>query len=183
MAYACCCASSSCTATAPEPESALALALAPALTFKDKRVLEVGAGAAGLAGLSVAIHHNPSRIVLSDGNPDSVESLNRNIALNQHLLPSDLDISARQLLWGLSRTTDHCNQDQLDRFDVILVADCTFQVDTHAQLLQTLESCLDKESSDARVYMVAPRRGGSLNAFLDLIDSCNCFILIVGFNI
>ena len=47
--------------------------LAPSL--RGARVLELGAGKCGLAGLGVAVGSEAAEVVITDGNPDAVENL------------------------------------------------------------------------------------------------------------
>ncbi|CAN0466785.1 unnamed protein product, partial [Ascophyllum nodosum] len=55
--------------------------LAPSL--RGARVLELGAGKCGLAGLGVAVGSEAAEVVITDGNPDAVENLQACVELNE----------------------------------------------------------------------------------------------------
>lgn len=77
--------------------------------IKGKRVIELGAGCFGLAGLAAAMS-GACRVLLTDGNPECVQILQTNIKNNQFLCKVD----TMELLWGNNIE---------DKFDTVLVAD------------------------------------------------------------
>ena len=53
--------------------------------FKDKNVLELGAGMTGLAGLIVAQTCSPKHVLITDGNENSIENLDIVVNENKRL--------------------------------------------------------------------------------------------------
>jgi len=123
--------------------------------FKDFRVLELGAGMTGLAGLSLALTGAPKEIVVTDGSPVVLPLLKANIERNVDA--SGSKVRSRLLKWD--RTAAYA---ELGQFDVILMADCLFFDQYHDDLLHVLNSTL---SIKGRVLSFAPRRGDTLQRF------------------
>ena len=97
------------------------------LVYSNKSILELGAGSSGLSSLLIAATAKPSHIVITDGNPSSVQTLQFNANINrqnwnlersdgfqgsQELPDTNIvkqsrtdvrrvpDIHVRQLVWG-----------------------------------------------------------------------------------
>ena len=137
------------------------------LSLNDKlRVLELGAGMAGLAGLFLAIENPEStQVMLSDGHPDAVQNNKVNIALNRPLHPGLHNITAERLVWTADNTAK--NNDQ--QFDLILASDCTHFQEFHACLALTVAN---KLRVGGVAIMLQPPRGQSLENFVNCVHSC-----------
>ncbi len=106
----------------------------------------------------IAASCSPQKVVITDGNPELVSNILRNIALNQDSGVLELGVAeAKELLWG-----DHWLLE--DRFDVILGSDCFFEVSLHAALLDTIHSHL---AQDGEAIFFAPRRHGSFDGYVE----------------
>ncbi len=130
-----------------------------------KRVLELGSGL-GLPGMACAAWTGCESVLLSDGDPELVEVLQANVALNQQAgafggaapdAASGRHVQATFLDWVQGGNVEEGS------FDVILCADCVYDVELHIPLLMTLRRYL---RPDGKVMLIASPRGGSLNVFL-----------------
>lgn len=158
------------------------------------KIIELGAGQAGLAGLAVTSatisidNMKPLHIVLTDGHPKCVE----NNRCCSKLVPKrrDVNIDSRLLLWDSSASgakacqqiVRDCHQSSLEQslgkartdddalFDICLASDCVHFQEFHDGLFATIARTL-------RVGGVAvlcqPKRGSSLSNFMTLVDAVN----------
>lgn len=131
--------------------------------FRAKKVIELGSGY-GLAGLVLAAGSEASEVVVSDGNPQVVDYIQRSIAANSKAFGSTR-VSALLLHW---------NNEDLESlsgtFDVIVASDCTFFKEFHQGLVRTVKLLL-KDSASSEAIFLSPRRGDSLDRFLDEVKS------------
>ncbi|XP_008440829.1 calmodulin-lysine N-methyltransferase isoform X2 [Cucumis melo] len=125
--------------------------------FRCKRVIELGSGY-GLAGLVVAASTEASEVVITDGNPQVVESMNSKA-------------------FGGTRVdslTLHWNQENISNvsgsFDLIIASDCTFFKEYHRGLARMVMSLLKKAESSEAIFF-SPKRGDSLMKFLEEIKA------------
>lgn len=144
-------------------------------------VLELGAGF-GIAGFALWQYHHMFKenrgqmlnVILSDGNKGVVDALQHNVNHFNEYNPGLKDhgesgrITARQMLW--QNETQY--SDIVGAVDVALGADCLFFEDFHKDLITLLYKVLNR-CVDSRAIMFAPRRGGSLERFLELLESQN----------
>lgn len=130
------------------------------------RLLELGAGTSGLAGVALAKCATRPVIAvhLTDGNVDCVPALKRNAALN-----GIANTKAYQLLWSESHAMDH-------QFDVIVAADCVYETALHEVLLITIRTYLARCSSSVAIIM-APPRGQSLRMFRQRAEEGGWFVV------
>ncbi|KAJ3377563.1 hypothetical protein HDU84_008518, partial [Entophlyctis sp. JEL0112] len=126
--------------------------------FRDRKVLELGAGMTGLAGLSLAATGAPAEVVITDGNPSAVANIEENIIGNSTRLASK--VSASQLLWGAVDS---------EEFDIIIGSETTFLVEYHQSLVQTLKQSLKLNTGTA--YFLCAARGSTLDAFLETLEN------------
>eukprot|EP01114_Cavostelium_apophysatum_P017853 TRINITY_DN5395_c0_g1_i1.p1 TRINITY_DN5395_c0_g1~~TRINITY_DN5395_c0_g1_i1.p1 ORF type:complete len:262 (+),score=30.16 TRINITY_DN5395_c0_g1_i1:125-910(+) len=136
--------------------------VANAHLFRDRSVCELAAGCSGFAGLIVACLGNASKVLITDGNSQSVESIKSNIAINKDTIGDATHVEAKQLLWNREEAVNE------GLFDFILAADCLFLEQYHSDLLHVLLSCL---ASDGAVLLFAPERGHSRENFFQKADS------------
>lgn len=131
--------------------------------FCGKSVCELGGGMTCLAGLSLALTGSPSRVVLTDGNPTSVENIRCIVAANSAALAGleNTRVTADVLLWS----DQDCRGDE--PFDFVICADCLFFVDLHDSLCQMIGRLL---SPGGRAYLLNPRRGGTLEQFVEVAE-------------
>ncbi|MED6167732.1 hypothetical protein PIB30_005353 [Stylosanthes scabra] len=125
----------------------------PEFDLTGKTVLELGAGAAGLPGLTAAML-GASRVVLTDIEP-LIPGLCRNVEANNlgHV------VHVRKLLWG----TD----ESLGEFDVVLMSDVFFDPDQMGALANTLKSACGERTRIWAATEIRPWTGDCLTALAD----------------
>lgn len=120
---------------------------------RSKTVLELGSGMVGLSGLtSVAL--GASEVVLTDGNEKSVENIQQIVEINK----LSNHVTCCVLPWNITIPNK--------TFDVILCSDCLFFTEDHHILLNCIYVHL---KLGGIAYIMAPDRGGTARAFLDLV--------------
>lgn len=129
--------------------------------FRSKRILELGSGY-GLAGLAIAASTDAAEVVISDGNPQVVDYIQRNIQANAGVF-GETKVKSMILHWKTEQSLN-----VLNTFDVIIASDCTFFKEFHEGLAHTVKSLL-KHSETSEALFFAPRRGDSLDKFLEKI--------------
>lgn len=129
--------------------------------FRSKRILELGAGY-GLAGLVIAASTDASEVVISDGNPQVVDYIQHNIDANSKAFAETI-VKPMMLHW---------NQEDLsaisNTYDIIIASDCTFFKEFHECLARTVKTLL-KRSEDSEAIFVCPKRGNSLDKFIEKV--------------
>lgn len=128
----------------------------------DIVVCELGGGMCSLSGLVVALACKlpRMRVILTDGNIRCVENIKRIVSINDYRLRKK-NIEVRRLKWA--STEDY--RDLCDQIDVVLVSDCLYYSESHADLLDTIWSLL-KENGLA--VILAPARGKTFELFANL---------------
>jgi hypothetical protein len=101
--------------------------------FKDKSVLEVGAGP-GLSGIVASVYCK--RVVLTDYDEKVVALLNRNIQNNAHL---GTQMEAHKLAWGVG--VDEFNK-KFGPFDIIIGSGVVYESECIPPLLETCHTLL-----------------------------------------
>ncbi|XP_025792459.1 calmodulin-lysine N-methyltransferase [Panicum hallii] len=129
--------------------------------FRAKKVLELGSGY-GLAGLVIAACTNADEVVISDGNPQVVEYIQKNISINQETF-GETKVKSMILHWDKEQASE-----VLNTFDIIVASDCTFFKQFHESLARTVKSLL-KHSATSQAVFLSPKRGDSLDKFLGII--------------
>ncbi|KAI4381773.1 hypothetical protein MLD38_007817 [Melastoma candidum] len=129
--------------------------------FRSRRVIELGSGY-GLAGLVIAAATEASEVVISDGNPQVVNYIQSNIDANSHHF-SGTEVSPMMLHWSQSDISGVSNS-----FDIIIASDCTFFKEFHSDLANIIK-CLLKNQGPSEAILFSPKRGNSLDKFLDIV--------------
>ncbi|XP_051117426.1 calmodulin-lysine N-methyltransferase [Andrographis paniculata] len=127
-------------------------------SFRGKKIIELGSGY-GLAGLVIAMATEASEVVISDGNPQVVDYIQRNIDANSASF-NGTTVKSMILHWD-----QHEIADMVGTFDVIVASDCTFFKKFHKSLAQIIKHLL-KENGPAKAILFNPKRGDSLDMFL-----------------
>jgi predicted nicotinamide N-methyase len=135
-----------------------------------RRILELGTGMAGLAGVSLALRLAQEQttkeklyITLTDGHAEGVKNNKINQELTSAYAPShydSLEVDTQVLLW----TTDI--RSDLPPQDLCLISDCTHFQNFHSALAVTILRSL---RVGGRALMCQPDRGGSSDNFTDLL--------------
>ncbi|XP_073008871.1 calmodulin-lysine N-methyltransferase isoform X1 [Typha latifolia] len=129
--------------------------------FRSKRVLELGSGY-GLAGFSIAVCSDACEVVISDGNPQVVDYIQHNIGINAEAF-GETKVKSMLLHWNQEQASE-----MLNAFDIIVASDCTFFKEFHKSLANMVKSLL-KRSEDSEAFFFSPKRGDSLDKFLQEI--------------
>ncbi|AQL08113.1 S-adenosyl-L-methionine-dependent methyltransferase superfamily protein [Zea mays] len=127
----------------------------------SKKVLELGSGY-GLAGLVIAASTNADEVVISDGNPQVAEYIQKNISINAETF-GETKVKSLILHWDKEQASE-----MLNTFDIIVASDCTFFKQFHKGLARTVKSLL-KHSATSQAIFLSPKRGDSLDKFLGII--------------
>ncbi|KAG0575381.1 hypothetical protein KC19_5G000600 [Ceratodon purpureus] len=128
------------------------------LTLRNKRVIELGSGY-GLAGLAIAACTEASEVLLTDGNPQVVEYIRKNMTESSGLF-GDTKVRACIVHWSRHQAA----MPGLN-FDIVIAADCTFFKDFHVDLAHTIKGLLST-SDGSQAILFNPRRGDSLDRFV-----------------
>lgn len=129
--------------------------------FRSKRVLELGAGY-GLAGLVIAASTDASEVVVSDGNPQVVDYIQRNIDANSGAF-AETKVKPMALHWNQEDLSSISNT-----YDIIVASDCTFFKEFHEGLARTVKTLL-KYSEGSEAIFFCPKRGNSLDMFIEKV--------------
>jgi predicted nicotinamide N-methyase len=133
-------------------------------------VLELGAGMAGLAALSLV--PTCRKIYVTDGHPDSVQNNRVNVRLMHAagVLPKSCSVYCRLLKWAIDPEEEDEKINHSELADWTLVSDCIHFQEYHVHLLWT---SLRYTKVKGSIWMCQPDRGRSLQRFLDLVEAVN----------
>ncbi|KAK1304717.1 hypothetical protein QJS10_CPB11g01973 [Acorus calamus] len=139
--------------------------------FRGKRVLELGSGY-GLAGLAIAACTDAHKVVISDGNPEVIDYVQRSIDFNAGVF-RETEVKSMSLHWNQEQPLDVQNT-----FDIIVASDCTFFKKFHKRLALTVKSLLEYSETSEAIFL-SPRRGDSLEKFLKEIEANNLRLSVI----
>ena len=128
--------------------------------FLEKSVIEIGAGMTGLAGLIVSQACCSQSVTLTDGNEVSVKNLAAIIKENK----LEAHVTSHILKW---EDTDKYDK-MAAKYDIAICSDCLFFDQGRAQLVNCLAKIL--KPSTGLAIVIAPKRSGTLDNFVDLIN-------------
>jgi len=154
---------------------------------KILRVLELGCGMVGIAGLAIScleescpelFQDTQVQVILTDGHPEAINNnlicASLNSPQNQKPAAAKLNLTVLKLLWKESQDgAKECaqlSQDYSQLFHLVLVSDCLHFVNFHAALACTIGRLLDVHGL---AILCQPPRGASLEQFLLLLDAVN----------
>ena len=128
--------------------------------FQGKSVIEIGAGMTGLAGLIVAQACDSKNVTLTDGNEVSVKNLAAIIKENK----LESNVTSHILKWEDTEKYGKVGTE----YDIAICSDCLFFDLGRAQLVKCLAKIL--KPSTGLAIVIAPKRSGTLDDFVDLIN-------------
>jgi len=129
---------------------------------ENLNILELGAGC-GIVGITLATQFPSSRIILTDL-PEATEILRHNLSL----LPPSCKTTHQVLDWSQPLSPDISSQS----FDVVVVADCTYNPDVVPDLVSTLRG-VALGNSDVLVLVAMKVRHETEAVFFDLMTEWN----------
>ena len=135
--------------------------------WQNGRILELGAGL-GLCGLWV--HHMTAEaayVCITDGDTDALRQLRENVQRNRR---SDR-VSARQLLWGRHTTLKFMEQQQQQRYDVLIASDIVYATVIVQPLWETVSLLLQR--SAAAVFILAYAKRDVPVTIEDVLDAAD----------
>ncbi|XVF18039.1 hypothetical protein REPUB_Repub10bG0177100 [Reevesia pubescens] len=138
--------------------------------FRSKRVIELGSGY-GLAGLAIAAATEALEVVISDGNPQVVDYIQHNIKINSGAF-GDTRVKSMKLHWHQKEISNLSHI-----FDVIVASDCTFFKEFHKDLARITQLLLKNDGPSEAIFF-SPKRGNSLDKFLEEIEENGLFFSI-----
>lgn len=139
--------------------------LSRASEFEGKNICELGAGV-GLCGLAMARSLKANSLLLTDGNVQVVDTLEKALQHNTTLDDEGLatkEAATRLLVWD--RTLTSLEVPRAGTFDYVVAADCLFFKDFHVDLVHTIKTLL---SASGTCLLFAPLRGTTLDVFCEL---------------
>ena len=135
--------------------------------FTNACVCELGAGMTGLAGVLLACTSLPREVLLTDGNPKSVENMKKIVKMNSNCCHEG-SVLVDVLTWDPSLLDGELSHYK-GRFDSVICADCFFFLDLQLPLMQVISLLLKPQGT---AYIFAPGRNGSLDKFCTLARDC-----------
>ena len=85
-------------------------------------------------------------------------------------ITNDVNITSHVLRWSENDSNgdwDNITKGGTRKFDVIIASDCLFFKDFHKDLLWVLNNSLS-DNHDSIIYLLQPKRGGTMDMFLDM---------------
>ncbi|XP_055387289.1 calmodulin-lysine N-methyltransferase [Condylostylus longicornis] len=128
--------------------------------FRDKWILELGGGMTCLTGILLAKYAKPYIVHLTDGNCLSIDNVRKTICLNDLSCYTKCSV----LKW---ENVKNRLENEYEKFDYILSADCLFFDDVRSALVETIWYYL---SINGIALVMAPERGNTMKQF---INECN----------
>lgn len=128
--------------------------------FRGRTVCELGGGMTCLAGVMLSILSDAEYMLLTDGNDESVENLDKIIQKNSSAF-GKTKVASRMLRWGCGPVQD----DLVEKFDLVLCADCLFFEQGRKDLVDLVYTMLKPQG---KAVMYAPRRGKTFDEFVTL---------------
>ncbi|RDW71791.1 hypothetical protein BP5796_07825 [Coleophoma crateriformis] len=139
------------------------LLLQTTLQKEEFQVLELGAGC-GIVGISLATFFPEAKQVILTDLPEASEILTHNVSLLPS--PTNFKVSHQVLDWSLPLPTNI----QSTRWDLILVADCTYNPDVVPDLVKALGRLTEPGKAEALVVVAMKVRHESEAVFFDLMQ-------------
>jgi len=126
--------------------------------FRHKSVIELGGGMTCLASLTIAQFSDASSVCCTDGNLVSVENINLILQNNKF---DNCMVTSQVLDWKDKSSSVNMES----KWDIILCADCLFFDDGREALVETMQRIT---TNNGLILIMAPRRGRTLDRFLEL---------------
>ncbi|ELU11228.1 hypothetical protein CAPTEDRAFT_212855 [Capitella teleta] len=137
--------------------------------FKDKRVIELGGGMTCMAGIALAIGGEPTEVMLTDGNEQSMQNVNVSLKQNRNSF-NNTEVSAMVLRWNEEEKLGS----MVGHYDCVICADCLFFDEFRKDLCSILLKLL---KPGGEVIILAPSRNGTFWKFKEIV--AEKFALIV----
>ncbi|RLN87227.1 hypothetical protein BBJ28_00004269 [Nothophytophthora sp. Chile5] len=138
--------------------------LAHDLEFRDKTVLELGAGV-GFTGLVLACACRAKRVMLTDYAPNVMQNLRYNVEVNASKFRCPVEVQV--LDWD----TWQSDNDVDNQPDVLLAGDCVYDVDSFPSLMRVLQGFLGSKTQREAIFASTIRNQKTFQAFLDQLET------------
>ncbi|RLN10714.1 hypothetical protein BBJ28_00015981 [Nothophytophthora sp. Chile5] len=138
--------------------------LAHDLEFRDKTVLELGAGV-GFTGLVLACACRAKRVMLTDYAPNVMQNLRYNVEVNAGKFRCPVEVQV--LDWD----TWQPDNDVDNQPDVLLAGDCVYDVDSFPSLMRVLQGFLGSKTQREAIFASTIRNQKTFQAFLDQLET------------
>jgi len=143
-------------------------------------ILEVGGGMTGLCGIGLFLSQKVpcTSVTITDGHPDCATNQRVCISMQKTHRGSSFPLGtlrSKQLRWSkgdVHRDLFAVTEGNTLKYDAIIAADCLFFTEFHEDLLWTLAEAL---SDTGVVYLLQPRRAGSMAAFVSKAQAAGIF--------
>jgi len=133
-------------------------------TSRELNVIELGSGC-GIVGISLAQSLSNCDVTLTDL-PEAAEIVRRNLDVMRPVTSSTANFLP--LIWEEPLPKEICSRS----FDLILVADCTYNPDSSSALVKTL-SAIVESSPEAVILLAMKVRHSSELIFFDYMEMAN----------
>ena len=151
---------------------------------KGRKILELGAGT-GMLSILCANNLNAKSVMATDGLPEVVASMQRNIALNPKTEPEAVIAEAAHFDWTNSDTFTHSlglnKVGEWPKYDLILGADITYNSDYFEPLVKALEILLAVNEKAIILIAGAIRNAKTYEVFLDVCDKHSLDVLEIDY--
>lgn len=134
------------------------------LLKREFNMLELGAGC-GIVGLTLASYREHSTNIQLTDLPEATEILERNVSQNQNM-HSTSRVKHQVLDWSEDESPQNV---ATTNWDLILVADCTYNPDVVPGLVKTLKRITGEKSKEALICLAMKIRHESEMVFFDLM--------------
>ncbi|KAH8692401.1 putative methyltransferase-domain-containing protein [Talaromyces proteolyticus] len=132
--------------------------------IQGKRVLELGAGT-GFVSLLCKRHLGAKSVLMTDGNAKLVDLFN-STCLKENKLADDQDIQGEVWEWGTALAQEDGSDASVERFDVALGADLTYDTSIIPLLTDTVSTLFSSHGVKKFVLSATIRNEETFNAFL-----------------
>jgi len=140
-------------------------ALKHVLARQGRNVLELGAGC-GIVGITLATFFPLISKVLLTDLPEASEIIEKNLSPSTLALPTSSKISHQVLDWSSPLPPNVADT----KWDLVVVADCTYNPDVVPDLVQTLKH-LEEGNKDTIILLAMKVRHESEMGFFDLMET------------
>ena len=120
------------------------------MTFKDKTVIEIGAGT-GLSGLAIGMKQ-PQKVVITDVDPGCVETIKLNLEINKDKVDKD-SIDVKELNFGDKEALQKIIKEYPEGFDYVIGTDIVYGTYLIPLIITALDNLAFKEGCQIMIAL------------------------------